>query len=294
MKKFFYILFFSLFLFIPGFASALELSDGTLVDSTNAHLFIEENVSKFVYYDSFRFPNGFKSYVISSWDDKTYLTKIVIYNSYNSYDRGSYYEIFFNGPFLNIYYDSNKDCFLQYWNSTECFDMSSSSINISPINGNDYYSLDKITYVSEDLYFNDILLMKNNFNSIPKFYSVLFNIPNGSTLIVKNSNNEVVNPLSDYNYNLESGSYSFSVSKSLYKTYNGSFDLSDNITIDVELDPIMDLENYSNIFSKYKNYLLYLIPNIFNLENPFFFIVFGVFILFSLFLFLLKFMKGRF
>lgn len=290
MKKILFTLLISLLFITPGLVSALELKDGTIVDSTNAHLYIEENASKINNFQPYLFPNGFRSVVTNYNND---ILKISIYTSYVISDNTNYYNVKFSGRFIDVFFNKNESCFYQYWNSTSCIDMSSSTISLTAISGSFSHKLNDIIYISEDLYFNDTLVMEKNWNSVPTFYEVNFNIPVGASLVVKDKDDNIVSPESNNIYKLSPGNYSYSVSKSLYNTYTGTINVSDNIVIDVELDPILDLSHHENIFSSYKQYLLYLVPSIFSLENPFFFIVFGISILFSLFLLLRKLLKGR-
>lgn len=290
MKKILFTLLISLLFITPGLVSALELNDGTLVDSTNAHLYIEENADRINNFKSYLFPNGFKSVVTNYNND---ILKISIYTSYVIYDKTNYYDVKFDGRYIDVFFNKNESCFYEYWNSTSCIDMSSSTIRLTATSGNFYQRLDDIIYISEDLYFNDTLVMEKNWNSVPTFYEVNFNIPVGASLVVKDKDDNIVSSESNNIYKLSPGNYSYSVSKSLYNTYIGTINVSDNIVIDVVLDPILDLSHQENIFNSYKLYLLYLVPSIFSLENPFFFIVFGISILFSLFLLLRKLLKGR-
>lgn len=290
MKKILFTLLLSLLFITPGLVNALELKDGTLVNNSNAHLYIEENANRINNYNSAWFPNGFKAIVSNSREN---LLEIIIYTSYISYDRGSYYEVYFNGPYLRVYYNITENCFYEYWNSSSCMDISSSTIRLGVVQGNINFRLDNIIYSYEDLYFEDNLIFEKNWNNVIKYFDVKFNIPSDSEIVLKDSENNIIDPESYNTYKLTSGFYTYSVSKSLYNTYAGTINVSDNMVIDVELVPILDLSHQENIFNSYKEYLLYLVPSIFSLDNPFFFTVFGISILFSLFLLLRKLLKGR-
>lgn len=133
-------------------------------------------------------------------------------------------------------------------------------------------------------------------SKMPIYYTVKFNIPNGASLELKDSKGNIINSSSNNTFSLESGNYTYSVSKSdLYiSKENIELVVNKNMEINVELESKLNLTNYSNIFSKFYGYLGSVVPIVFGIEKPFFLIVLGVAIVIIIVLLIKKILKGRF
>lgn len=133
-------------------------------------------------------------------------------------------------------------------------------------------------------------------SKMPIYYTVKFNIPNGASLELKNSKGNIVSSSSDNTFSLESGKYTYSVTKSnLYiSKENIELVVNEDMEINVELESKLNLTNYSNIFSKFYSYLGSVVPIMFGIEKPFFLIVLGVSMVIIIVLLIKKLLKGRF
>ena len=133
-------------------------------------------------------------------------------------------------------------------------------------------------------------------SKMPIYYTVKFNIPNGASLELKDSKGNIINSSSNNTFSLESGNYTYSVTKSdLYiSKENIELVVNKDMEINVELESKLNLTNYSNIFSKFYGYLGSVVPIVFGIEKPFFLIVLGVSVVIIIVLLIKKLLKGRF
>lgn len=133
-------------------------------------------------------------------------------------------------------------------------------------------------------------------SKMPIYYTVKFNIPNGASLELKDSKGNIINSSSNNTFSLESGNYTYSVTKSdLYiSKENIELIVNKDMEINVELESKLNLTNYSNIFSKFYSYLGSVVPIMFGIEKPFFLIVLGVSVVLIIVLLIIKLLKGRF
>lgn len=133
-------------------------------------------------------------------------------------------------------------------------------------------------------------------SKMPIYYTVKFNIPNGAILQLKDSKGNIINSSSNNTFSLESGNYTYSVTKSdLYiSKENIELVVNKDMEINVELESKLNLTNYSNIFSKFYGYLGSVVPIVFGIEKPFFLIVLGVSVVIIIVLLIKKLLKGRF
>ena len=133
-------------------------------------------------------------------------------------------------------------------------------------------------------------------SKMPIYYTVKFNIPNGASLELKDSKGNIISSSGNNTFSLESGNYTYSVTKSdLYiSKENIELIVNKDIEINVELESKLNLTNYSNIFNKFYSYLGSVVPIMFGIEKPFFLIVLGVSVVIIIVLLIKKFLKGRF
>ena len=185
---------------------------------------------------------------------------------------------------LLTYYDSNYSyCTFQYKSNIQkmyCFSsiptLSScgtyqcyasdfgDSYYIIRSNGNHSVTNSSYTYISDlDEYSNYANFEHSLFTYItigtPTLYTITFNPPSNTVITVKDSNNNEVTATSQYIYELESGTYTYSASNSLYNNItNISFTVSEDTTINVTMTSRLNPQPVRSIYTQYikiKDYL---------------------------------------
>lgn len=295
---------FGLFTFIFSFilvsnVNALKLNDGSelLSNDLSANRF-----EKFVSEKGFDY---WKSLLNSDYF-------AVIINSFNNiYQNGALYlissSVDYNSLVNNYVFKCDSDCFIykipfSYISTHDNIDLNDFNVS-TDVRYNTEFNLDSLNFTnifsSFNLYkFNSTtdFLFTSNYGNITKFYTVKFNIPNGATIELKDSKGNIINSSSSNTFFLESGNYTYSVTKSdLYiSKENIELIVNKDMEINVELESKLNLTNYSNIFSKFYGYLGLVVPIMFGIEKPFFLIVLGVAIVIIIVLLIKKILKGRF
>lgn len=236
------------------------------------------------------------------------LSKDLNLNSFKL-NKNNYFTSSFNfSVSLSIHYDfesksitSSCNSMLKVFNSSEIKFLSSnfyifySDIPITiDYTGSSYDSVNYFGNLITDnvIFYKDVI----GGSKMPIYYTVKFNIPNGASLELKDSKGNIINSSSNNTFSLESGNYTYSVSKSdLYiSKENIELVVNKDMVINVELESKLNLTNYSNIFSKFYGYLGSVVPIVFGIEKPFFLIVLGVAIVIIIVLLIKKILKGRF
>lgn len=300
MKKFIFGLFTFIFSFILiNNVNALKLNDGSELLSNDLSA---EHFEKFVSEKGFDY---WKSLLNSDYF-------AIIINSFNNvYRDGALYlissSVDYNSLVNNYIFKCDSDCFIykipfSYINTHDNIDLNDFNFSTN-VNYNTEFNLNDFNFTnifsSFNLYkFNSTtdFLFTSNYGNITKFYTVKFNIPNGASLELKDSKGNIVSSSGNNTFSLESGKYTYSVTKSnLYiSKENIELVVNEDMEINVELESKLILTNYSNIFSKFYSYLGSVVPILFGIEKPFFLIVLGVAIVIIIVLLIKKLLKGRF
>ena len=122
-----------------------------------------------------------------------------------------------------------------------------------------------------------------DFNTSSTLYTITFNPPRNSTIVVKNSNNEEIQATSQYIYDLEAGTYTYSVTNNLYNNLNNvTFIVSQDETIDITMNERLNNQPIRSVYSQYYNYISELVNKVFDIENPIFLFFVSFIIGFSL------------
>lgn len=126
-----------------------------------------------------------------------------------------------------------------------------------------------------DLYDSNNNLIKNADFDITKIgvviniYTITFNPPKNTTIVVKDNNGLEVKATSQYVYELSSGTYTYSASNSLYSNLTDiEFTVSSDTTIDVNMEEKLQSQPMKSIFTQYYNYISDLVGKVFDIENP--------------------------
>lgn len=150
---------------------------------------------------------------------------------------------------------------------------------------------DGTTYLEKDKIYQGIMPLFGE--NQQKFYTLKFNIPKDSILILRDSNNNIIENI-DNSFDLLPGTYSYNLSKNLYKPLSGEINLIENTEISLELESVINSSNYNSIIENFYSYLLNLPGKIFSFDYPFFYILIASFVVLALIIFLIKLLKGRF
>lgn len=294
------VLLLSLFSFILiNNVNALKLNDGSELLSNDLSA---ERFEKFVSEKGFDY---WKSLLNSDYF-------AVIINSFNnSYINGALYlissSVDYNSLVNDYVFKCDSDCFIykipfSYINTHDNIDLNDFNVS-TDVRYNTEFDLNAFNFTnifsSFNLYkFNSTtdFLFTSNYGNITKFYTVKFNIPDGASLELKDSKGNIISSSGNNTFSLESGNYTYSVIKSdLYiSKENIELIVNKDMEINVELESKLNLTNYSNIFSKFYNYLGSVVSIIFGIEKPFFLIVLGVSVVIIIVLLIKKLLKGRF
>ncbi len=273
--------------------------------SSNSAVLDKYNNSKKIIYLKY---SSSSLYIYIHFFEDSYNFPIFSYQKISSVSSYYYYLVNINhtGYMLGIFSFDNKDFgyfdysnynYLGGWNgitlsSSFGFLYSDFVLNI------DYTDspYDSINYFG-NLIQDNILFYKDVYggSKVPILYNIKFNIPSGSTFILKDSLGNVINPFEENIYSLESGKYYYSVYKDLFIPLEDiELIVNEDKVIDVSLESRLNFSSYNNSFSSFYSYIGSLVPIMFNIENPFFLILLGIVIIFSLFLIIKKILKGRF
>lgn len=148
-----------------------------------------------------------------------------------------------------------------------------------------------------DLYLlNGTLNFSKNYDfvGVDHYYTITFVLPSGATLVVKDSNNNVVSPESGSIYSLLEGTYSYSVTKNTYNSLtNVELVVDEDKTITIELESSLNSAPYRSIYSQYYTYISQLVSNIFGLENPLFLYIVAFIIGFAIITLIKRLIGGR-
>lgn len=150
---------------------------------------------------------------------------------------------------------------------------------------------DGTTYLEKDKIYQGIMPLFGE--NQQKFYTLKFNVPKDSILILRDSNNNIIENV-DNSFVLVPGNYSYTLSKNLYKPLSGEINLIENTEISLELESVVNSSNYNSIIENFYSYLLNLPGKIFSFDYPFFYILIASFVVLALIIFLIKLLKGRF
>lgn len=150
---------------------------------------------------------------------------------------------------------------------------------------------DGTTYLEKDKIYQGIMPLFGE--NQQKFYTLKFNVPKDSILILRDSNNNIIENV-DNSFVLVPGNYSYNLSKNLYKPLSGEINLIENTEISLELESVVNSSNYNSIIENFYSYLLNLPGKIFSFDYPFFYILIASFVVLALIIFLIKLLKGRF
>jgi len=261
---------------MPIQSYALNLNNGDTVNVNNLHLYFEEN-----YFDETR--------------------PYCVYNQTQLIIRC--YSLDSNG---------NMPLFVQYSNGQSWIVTGQTSIKFEftqhtfdsefNITSNNYIPTHQSKVgLNTDVYYTnfdlkdvnnpDNILIAKNWNSAPKLFNVTFDIPDSAKLVLKDSNNVVVEPLSKNVYQLELGSYTYSVTNGGYKDVT---DVSITVNEDMTIKPEMVFVT-SDYDSWFKNYISYIKNVILNLQDNIFFLV-GIssILTISIIILVIKLLKGGF
>jgi len=288
MKKIFIIfsfIFISIFSFVP---TTFSLTDD---EQTHVDYFISN------YYDIDNFPKCIFSYKLSSSTSESYIVCVSeeVSSTLQYYKTSSE-----TSSMLKIYATSSERqvIWLEKNLSTNEFELlrnqnfsaTYSGVPIKDIFPTYYNNFDIYLYPGSSIYKTKDI----SFEPVIK-HIVSFIIPDGSTLVVKDSTGTIIEPLYNLNYSLQKGHYSYSVYNSAYHSKeNIDFVVEKDSTIDIELESKFNSNNMQSIFTQYYNYIKYLVSDLFPLENPLFLYVATFIIGFSIIAIIKKLIGGLF
>lgn len=276
MIKYFIFVFNLLFL-IPIQSYALNLNNGDTVNVNNLHLYFEEN-----YFDETRpycvynqTQLTIKCYTLDS-NGKTPL--------FMQYSNGQSWVI--TGDY-SITFFSTLHSFDSDFNITTRKYTTTSYQSQVGLNSDVYYT----NFDLKDVNNPDNILIAKNWSSAPKLFNVTFDIPSSAKLVLKDSNNAIVEPSSKNVYQLESGSYTYSVTNGGYKeVIDVSITVNEDMTIKPEMVSVTsDYDSWFKSFiTQIKNMILILQDNIL------FLVGISSILTISIILILIKLVKGGF
>ena len=143
-----------------------------------------------------------------------------------------------------------------------------------------------------ELVYEKNLNYDNNIN--PDSFELTFILPSDSTLVLKDSNNNIITPDNGSIFYLPEGTYYYSVSKAGFKNLdNIELILNDNKVVNVTLESAINTTNYHSLYSQYYNYIGALVSSIFGLNNPFFLYIIAFIIGFSIIILIKRMLGGR-
>ena len=133
-----------------------------------------------------------------------------------------------------------------------------------------------------------------SFSSLtPQLYIITFNPPKNTTIEVKDSDNNIIQPESQYIYKLESGTYTYSATNNLYQSKtNITFQVSGDATINVEMEEKLQSQPIRSVYTQYYNYISELVSKVFDIENPIFLFFISFMIGFSLIILIKRLIGG--
>ena len=278
MKKNFLLIFFFSFFLIPfNSVFALEnlyLSNGTKVDKTNYHLYLNELRESGIYSDY-----AYCVYKLES-NDSVYsaCSKYpILYNDFFIPNNGFYLKV--KGPLRGCNYLSGNGC---------------TNINYSE----DYYSNSTnivFTLTDHDLYDTSGVLRveQNLFMSPTIFYHYLNFISDLEDYIVTvydSDNNEVEAEEKGYKLR-ENTDYTYTATKKGYKDISNTINLSSDKTINLNFEIYVDTTNIFSMFSDFYSSLSSLSTILF--KSELFLVGVSIVLVFSAFYLVLKFLGGR-
>lgn len=283
--SFIYLLIFSLFLIFPfSKVNALTLKDGTLVDETNAHLYISENIDNIPSYSRKDYFLTTKSinYTISGVLYDNILT-IFYFTEYNSVSEKAFYIENYN-YFL---YDIDRQCFFYRYNATEVLNENSIFVSYSSNAGNNYIKYVDVINSSLSLIYNDVEVLQNNWQFSNKLKLTFTSNVDDYNLILKDSDNNVININEDNSYTLIKGNtYTYVAIKEDYKKIEESITISENTTINLNFELIIDKTSINSIFSSFTSNYINFLSIIY--DNVIFLFLVSIILIFSIILLIKK------
>lgn len=286
-KKFSYIylLIFSLFLIFPfSKVNALTLKDGTLVDETNAHLYISENIDNIQSYSRKDYFLTTKSinYTISDVLYDNILT-IFYFTEYKDVSEKAFYIENYN-YFL---YDIDRQGFFYRYNATEVLNENSIFVSYSSNAGNNYIKYVDVINSSLSLIYNDVEVLQNNWQFSNKLKLTFTSNVDDYNLILKDSDNNVININEDNSYTLIKGNtYTYVAIKEDYKKIEESITISENTTINLNFELIIDKTSINSIFSSFTSNYINFLSIIY--DNVIFLFLVSIILIFSIILLIKK------
>ena len=281
-KQLFYLpLFLLMFLFVPK-VNALTLKDGSQLTNSNIDTFVKE-----LGYDYWHDNIGSDYFAIVPGKYlNSYSEFLIVKSDKPLVEKGNNYDNYFSCTdslcrSLKVKYsDSSIDFTKDYFSSV------SVSVGFDYTKVMSTFSLMKNGSTS--------YLFESNFNNVAYYFDVVFDIPDGSTIIVKDSKDNIITS-SNYSYSLVAGEYKYSLINDLYESLDDvSFIVSENMTIKPNLKSKLQTKNFDSIIEKFYINLKNMISILFDFKNPLFYFLIGILIFISILLLLKRILGGRF
>lgn len=283
--NFIYLIIFSLFLFLPFCkVSALTLSDGTLVDETNAHLYISENIENMPSYSKRDYFISTKSidYTLSNVLYDNVLT-IFYFTDYGSISSSEFYI----EKYVYFLFDIDRGGFIYRYNASNILSESEIFISYDSNSGNNCILYSNVINSSLSLVYNDVEVLSNNWNVSNKYKLTFTSNISDYSLILKDSDNNILSVNNDNTYTLIKGNtYTYVATKEDYKNINGSIVINENTIINLNFEVIIDKSSITNIFLSFKNVFLSFLSIIYS--NVVFLFLVSIILVFSIILLIKK------
>lgn len=290
MKKIFFTFSFIIVSFFFSFsdASALTLKDGTLLTHENFNQYVEE-----LGYDYWRENIGSDYFaIIPSKTAPEFFRFHIIKASELTHQQ------YYSDPIGIACVDFS--CYhktVNVWQNPDSFDFNFTSTYFAGFGTQTYdYSNAFSTFYFKSYDGNSYLLQPNFDNSFESDieYTIIFNIPSGASLVVKDIDGNIIEPNSTNTYSLKVGEYIYSVSKEgYYSKDNVLFKVLENSTIDISLESKLNNTTIHSVFNQYYTYISNLVSDIFSIENPIFLYLVSFIIGFSIITFIKNILGGH-
>ncbi len=258
-------------IFIPFSVSALTFDDGTTVTKENYHLYIREYRKKDNKYKDY----NYCAFIINNSYIRTFCSKQPMYVNNSDISKASLYSKEVNN--ISYYYDYKESIsFNEIINTLLVYNSVSDYVF-----DHDLYTEDNILVKEQSIFYNDIDYHNLTFTSSLSGYSV----------VVRDSNNTIINPTNNI-YKLQSSKeYSYVATRSGYKNIEGTITLTQDKEIKLNFIPYVDTSSIISIYSDFLNTLKSMVSVIY--ESQLILFLIGVILVYALVYLIINLLGGR-